>query len=310
MNVCPVCGTVNPTATTRCLGCAEPLDQRPESGIAAEVPPLPPLPDGGLAATMPGWLRSANAASIPTSSLAAAALSARETGSTDPPNPYDPATFLTADDLPAWLRTLGASHGPPPPDQPSAAPATGTRSARASSGRLPTRHPTTPRPLAQLPEASGKSAPTISPTTNRATPLTTMPDAPDRQEPRSVALDWVNQPDPITATPIRQTKPRTAASPPPIPTPTPTPTPVPAATSQPSASRPATTLPGRPADRSPVQHPAGAPSRSPIPASGQTASQRTSPRRPRHVRGWLPALLLVLLIAVVALLIVQALPRW
>ncbi|HYO29330.1 MAG TPA: hypothetical protein VER37_02005, partial [Thermomicrobiales bacterium] len=63
MNVCPVCGTANPAATGRnhnhCLGCGEPLDVRPEPGTAGETAPLPPLPDGGLAAARPDWLRPA-----------------------------------------------------------------------------------------------------------------------------------------------------------------------------------------------------------------------------------------------------------
>ncbi|MBA3416354.1 MAG: hypothetical protein H0U10_14120, partial [Chloroflexia bacterium] len=56
MNVRPVCGTANPAAAPRCLGCGEPLDARPEPALA-DAAPLPPLPDGGLAGVMPEWLR-------------------------------------------------------------------------------------------------------------------------------------------------------------------------------------------------------------------------------------------------------------
>jgi hypothetical protein len=92
-NRCAVCGLDNPLRAAACAACGEPLlsvgmDDLPES--------LPPLPDGGLAQSMPGWLRDAPAV---------------------PPDPHDPATFLTVDDLPAWLRAMGEA-------PPSAAPAT------------------------------------------------------------------------------------------------------------------------------------------------------------------------------------------
>ena len=51
--------------------------------------PLPPLPDGGLAAAMPGWLSDPEGQST--------AVTAED---------IDPATFLDDDDLPAWLQDL------------------------------------------------------------------------------------------------------------------------------------------------------------------------------------------------------------
>ena len=69
---------------------------QPERDLA-NGQPLPPIPDGGLARAMPGWLRDAPFAN-------AASLAKDES---------DPAAFLSEEDLPPWLRHL-ASGAPPP----------------------------------------------------------------------------------------------------------------------------------------------------------------------------------------------------
>ncbi len=60
-------------------------------------PPLPPLPDGGLAASMPAWLRdSGPPMARPT----------EQPSGLPVPDPTDTTTFLSEDDLPEWLRRL------------------------------------------------------------------------------------------------------------------------------------------------------------------------------------------------------------
>jgi hypothetical protein len=114
--------------------CAAPLAEIDEWGPAAEPPPLPPLPDGGLRASMPAWLREPPpAASTPPPHQAAT-----HSPETEPPlgSHADPRTFLSDDDFPQWLRDLAArrlatERGPsrwaeelsPPPPAPRAAPA-------------------------------------------------------------------------------------------------------------------------------------------------------------------------------------------
>ncbi len=50
---CPACGAFAPADAVACPTCGEPL------ALASDEAPLPPLPDGGLAALMPAWLRGA-----------------------------------------------------------------------------------------------------------------------------------------------------------------------------------------------------------------------------------------------------------
>lgn len=84
---------------------------RDEGGHGADAPatlgnpspeerPLPPLPDGGLAAAMPDWLRGASEADGPVGGG----------GEGDAARPgaevIDPTTFLADDDLPDWLRRM------------------------------------------------------------------------------------------------------------------------------------------------------------------------------------------------------------
>lgn len=83
------------------------------SAVDADRPrndqPLPPLPDGGLAAAMPPWL------SEPEGQSTAATVETAED--------IDPATFLVDDDLPTWLRDLVDRERREPADAPSSLPA-------------------------------------------------------------------------------------------------------------------------------------------------------------------------------------------
>jgi hypothetical protein len=56
---CQGCGAWNDTSRTLCVLCGTPLAETDEWDAAAELPPLPPLPDGGLGTSMPAWLREA-----------------------------------------------------------------------------------------------------------------------------------------------------------------------------------------------------------------------------------------------------------
>lgn len=93
--MCGVCGEVVGEAVLFCPTCGEPIPTE-----AADAPPLQPIPDGGLAATMPDWLRETPTAPapppvepIPSPPVAAAPR---------------PATLIAESDLPQWMRTLAA----------------------------------------------------------------------------------------------------------------------------------------------------------------------------------------------------------
>src|SRR5262249_27058200 len=97
---CQGCGAWNDTSRTLCVLCGTPLAETDEWDAAAELPPLPPLPDGGLAVSMPSWWREplllapAPAVTfVPGPELASVAA-------------VDPRTFLSDDDFPRWLRDL------------------------------------------------------------------------------------------------------------------------------------------------------------------------------------------------------------
>ena len=49
MTECQGCGAWNDTSRTLCVLCGTPLAEIDEWDAAAELPPLPPLPDGGSA---------------------------------------------------------------------------------------------------------------------------------------------------------------------------------------------------------------------------------------------------------------------
>lgn len=104
MTECQGCGAWNDASRTLCVLCAAPLAETDEWDAAAQPPPLPPLPDGGLGASMPAWLREpstpplAPAAPIAPFPAAPPSLGART----------DPRAFLSDDDFPRWLRDLAA----------------------------------------------------------------------------------------------------------------------------------------------------------------------------------------------------------
>src|SRR3954452_6287670 len=99
---CQGCGAWNDTSRTLCVLCGTPLAETDEWDAAAELPPLPPLPDGGLAASMPTWLREAPSLSPPEPPL----IPTQEPELLGPR--ADPRTFLSDDDFPRWLHDLAA----------------------------------------------------------------------------------------------------------------------------------------------------------------------------------------------------------
>jgi len=107
---CQGCGAWNDTSRTLCVLCGTPLAEIDEWDAAAELPPLPPLPDGGLHASMPSWLREppapviANAPSLAPADPDDAAELVADLASLGPR--ADPRTFLSDDDFPQWLRDL------------------------------------------------------------------------------------------------------------------------------------------------------------------------------------------------------------
>lgn len=80
---------------------------------------MPPIPDGGLAESMPEWLRRPPAwRTLNDSDVVQpepAQLSDLPESDT---SVIDPRTFLTADDLPEWLRGLGPTRQPAEPARP------------------------------------------------------------------------------------------------------------------------------------------------------------------------------------------------
>jgi hypothetical protein len=104
MTECQGCGAWNDSSRTLCVLCGTPLAATDEWESGAELPPLPPLPDGGLASSMPSWLREPPRLAV-TELPAPAAIAA---GDDAPPlGPHaDPRTFLSDDDFPQWLRDL------------------------------------------------------------------------------------------------------------------------------------------------------------------------------------------------------------
>lgn len=106
MTECQGCGAWNDASRTVCVLCGTPLAEIDEWEATADPPPLPPLPDGGLASAMPSWLREP-----PAAVAAAIPVHPSVTAAPEPPplGPVaDPRTFLTDDDFPQWLHDLAA----------------------------------------------------------------------------------------------------------------------------------------------------------------------------------------------------------
>jgi hypothetical protein len=107
---CQGCGAWNDTSRTLCVLCGTPLAEIDEWDAAAELPPLPPLPDGGLRASMPSWLREppapifTDAPSLASTDPEVAVEQVADLASLGPR--ADPRTFLSDDDFPQWLRDL------------------------------------------------------------------------------------------------------------------------------------------------------------------------------------------------------------
>ena len=110
MTECQGCGAWNDTSRTLCVLCGTPLAEIDEWDAAAELPPLPPLPDGGLRASMPSWLREPPVPIVTDTPPLAPfdpAVAADQVTDLAPLGPRaDPRTFLSDDDFPQWLRDL------------------------------------------------------------------------------------------------------------------------------------------------------------------------------------------------------------
>ena len=110
MTECQGCGAWNDTSRTLCVLCGTPLAEIDEWDAAAELPPLPPLPDGGLRASMPSWLREPPVPIVtdtPPLAPVDPAVVAEQITDLSPLGPrVDPRTFLSDDDFPQWLRDL------------------------------------------------------------------------------------------------------------------------------------------------------------------------------------------------------------
>ncbi len=127
MTECQGCGAWNDTSRTLCVLCGTPLAEIDEWDAAAELPPLPPLPDGGLRASMPSWLREPPVPILTDAPPLAAVdpvVAAEQVADLAPLGPRaDPRTFLSDDDFPQWLRDLavrreGVTHRSPPDSAP------------------------------------------------------------------------------------------------------------------------------------------------------------------------------------------------
>jgi len=180
---CQGCGAWNDTSRTLCVLCGTPLAETDEWDAAAELPPLPPLPDGGLAASMPSWLRAppptGATGTLPSGRVSPAAPSP----DLAPLGPTaDPRTFLVDDDFPRWLRDLAARRAPVPGNDavlPAAAalqaPAAWPNWPEAAAAANPVIPPPAPVPALPMPSA---------PTGNEGRPPPALVAAREREERR------------------------------------------------------------------------------------------------------------------------------
>ena len=170
MTECQGCGAWNNTSRTHCVLCGTPLAEIDEWDAAAELPPLPPLPDGGLHSSMPTWLREPPERSTAEFRPLTRVVASPRIENLAPLGPRaDPRTFLTDDDFPRWLRDLAARRdeaalrSAEPTDAPPAAAATIPRAA----------------PFA-WPDWPGSAASAIVPVSTDATPIIAPPVAAER----------------------------------------------------------------------------------------------------------------------------------
>jgi hypothetical protein len=213
---CQGCGAWNDASRTLCVLCGTPLAETDEWDAAAELPPLPPLPDGGLRASMPTWLRDPPAAApVPATPpgnappiLASTTTTTNATATASSLGPRaDPRTFLTDDDFPPWLRDLAARRaeverspaeisGTPPRQEPaprkpappsawlgSAEPAT---SVATPAEPEPTPPPPADTPLPVAPEVAPVAHPTPAPSPEDVPPAV----APRTPEERRGRQPW------------------------------------------------------------------------------------------------------------------------
>jgi len=107
---CQGCGAWNDTSRTLCVLCGTPLAETDEWDATAELPPLPPLPDGGLRASMPSWLWEPPVPIVtdaPPLAPLDTDVATEQVADLAPLGPRaDPRTFLSDDDFPNWLRDL------------------------------------------------------------------------------------------------------------------------------------------------------------------------------------------------------------
>jgi hypothetical protein len=153
---CQGCGAWNDSSRAFCVLCGTPLAEIDEWDAAAELPPLPPLPDGGLRASMPSWLQEPPVPIVrdaPPPLPVAPAVVAAQGADLAPLGPRaDPRTFLSDDDFPQWLRDLAlrregmARHSapdstprPPSEPEPEAAPVEPAAAAAVDASLVPTR---------------------------------------------------------------------------------------------------------------------------------------------------------------------------
>lgn len=87
----------------------------PQDDDTDAIQPLPPLPDGGLRGSMPDWLRRPPVIEgQPLTELATAeqSIGAKRPAPASDASVVDVQTFLSADDLPEWIRRLAATSEP------------------------------------------------------------------------------------------------------------------------------------------------------------------------------------------------------
>jgi hypothetical protein len=174
---CQGCGAWNDTSRTLCVLCGTPLAEIDEWDAAAELPPLPPLPDGGLRASMPSWLREPPAPIVESAPVAPLVpdVAPQPVADLAPLGPRaDPRTFLSDDDFPQWLRDLAVRRE-------GTARRSGASDVEPALLAAVERHPPSARP-----DRSGSHASTAAPA-NTATPWETAPPVATQSAPRPVS---------------------------------------------------------------------------------------------------------------------------